>query len=155
MNDEYRGSEELDQPFRPIRLSHAADTVVTAIISRAEFQELCGSPIELSLMQALVALAEFEFDVLPQVKLARFRYDFGIARVGSEKLLALIECDGREFHSKPAQQANDQAKNALARQLKLPLFRFTGSQIFRDRFACAKSVFQFIVDQERRVAGLV
>ena len=155
MNDGYRGSEELDQPFRPIRLASAVDTVVTSIISRADFQNVCESPIELSLMVALVALAELEFDVLPQVKLARFRYDFGIARVGSEKLLALIECDGRDFHSTPAQLANDQSKNAVARQLNLPLFRFTGSQIFRDRFACAKSVFQFIVDQERRVAGLV
>lgn len=83
--------------------------------------------------------------LVPQYPLHRFRYDFGIVCGG--KLVAAIECDGQEFHSSEAAQANDRAKNVAAWQAGAEIFRFTGSMIFRRDTDCVALVEEFLKAQ--------
>jgi very-short-patch-repair endonuclease len=52
----------------------------------------------------------------------------------------MIECDGKEFHSTDEQIANDLAKDALAAKSGILLYRFSGSQIFRELDRCTQQV---------------
>jgi very-short-patch-repair endonuclease len=65
-----------------------------------------------------------------------------IKREGRSKPRAMIECDGKEFHSTDEQIANDRAKDALAAKSQIPLHRFSGSQIFRELDRCTQQVFK-------------
>lgn len=82
----------------------------------------CESPIEVMLGARLtVALDKIEESRLSlsfQYPLGRYRYDFAITR--EKKLIALIECDGKEFHSTEAQISNDRAKDKLAAETGVP-----------------------------------
>ena len=77
-----------------------------------------------------------------QCPLGRFLYDLYVKREGRPKPLVLIECDGKEFHSTDDQIANDRAKGALAVKSGIPLFRFSGSEIFRELDRCVVQVFK-------------
>jgi very-short-patch-repair endonuclease len=98
----------------------------------------CESPIEVMLGARLtVALRKIEgaqLSLSHQYPLRRYRYDFAIS--GEEKLIALIECDGKAFHSTEAQIANDRAKDKLAAEKGVPIFRFSGSEIFENEKEC-------------------
>lgn len=101
------------------------------------------SPIEVEfgarLINAIRLIDDPDFlRVTPQYKLGPYRYDFAIFR--EEKLVALIECDGREFHSTEEQLANDQAKNTFAAKQGARIFRFSGSDIYRDGNGCVREV---------------
>jgi len=101
------------------------------------------SPIETKIYPALLALAEPRgCYVLPQYKLKRFRYDFAICVLYSlpRRVVALVECDGKAFHQTPIQRRRDRRKDEIARQERLPLFRFSGSQINADPFKCVEQI---------------
>jgi hypothetical protein len=68
--------------------------------------------------------------------------DFAIKVAGVDPGLVFVECDGKEFHSSPAQIARDRLKDKLARDAGIALRRFTGSEINKRGDACA----YFIVD---------
>jgi very-short-patch-repair endonuclease len=107
----------------------------------------CESPIEVELgvqfLNALRAIGDDDFRLVPQRELGPYRYDFGITRQG--KLIGLIECDGKEFHSTDDQLANDRAKDKLAAETGVRMFRFSGSEIFRDSKACVREVLHTII----------
>ncbi len=109
--------------------------------------DVCESPIEVELgVQFLIAfraIGDDDFKLVPQQVLGSFRYDFAITRQG--KLIGLIECDGREFHSTTEQIANDRAKDKLAAQMGIRMFRFSGSDIWRDPKGCAREVLHTII----------
>jgi Protein of unknown function (DUF2726) len=73
--------------------------------------------------------------------LDHFRYDFAIFDRSGEKLLALIECDGAEFHHSPQQLKRDQEKDSAAKAAGIRLFRWSGKEIWRDAHACAEATF--------------
>ena len=99
----------------------------------------CESPIERLLAIFLVPHAErWGFKVIVQFKHDRFKYDFAIEKAG--KVVAVIECDGREFHSTPEQIARDVAKDLSAKQAGFSVFRFSGAAIYRDPSKCAEDV---------------
>lgn len=51
----------------------------------------------------------------------------------------VIECDGHEFHEKTKEQAGrDKRRDRDIQEFGYPVFRFTGSEIYSDPFACAK-----------------
>lgn len=109
--------------------------------------DVCESPIEIELgVQFLIAfraIGDDDFELVPQQVLGSFRYDFAITRQG--KLIGLIECDGKEFHSTTEQVANDRAKDKLAAQMGVRMFRFSGSDIWRDPKRCAREVLHTII----------
>jgi len=83
---------------------------------------------------ALRLIEDSRLSLSIQYPLGRYRYDFAITR--EEKLIALIECDGKEFHSTEAQIRNDRAKDKLAAEKGVPIFRFSGSEIFKNEKEC-------------------
>lgn len=99
----------------------------------------CESPIERRLAVFLVPYAEqWGFKVIPQFNHDQFRYDFAIEKDG--KVVAVVECDGIEFHSTPEQLARDVAKDLSARHAGFAVFRYSGSKIYADAKRCAEQV---------------
>jgi very-short-patch-repair endonuclease len=66
--------------------------------------------------------------VVPQYELGPFRYDFAIKN-DTGTVVAVVECDGRAFHSTAEQRQRDRAKDELARQHGLRMFRYSGRDI--------------------------
>lgn len=85
-----------------------------------------------------------------QVQVAGWRVDFVIHypvwRDGDYVLKRLIvECDGHDFHERTKDQAKrDRSRDRLAQYEGLPVFRFTGSEIWNDPQGCADEVLQFM-----------
>lgn len=58
----------------------------------------------------------------------------------------IVECDGHEFHAATKQQvARDRAKDRAATLAGRDYFRFTGSEIWRDPWGCAKQITDWAV----------
>jgi very-short-patch-repair endonuclease len=121
----YRESDEADAKSKFVDLSTAPSE--------------CESPIERRLAVFLVPYAEqWGFKVISQFKHDDFRYDFAIEK--DSEVIALIECDGREFHSTPEQLSRDVAKDLSARQARLVMFRYSGAEIYADAKGCAQNI---------------
>src|SRR5580698_1643887 len=109
---------------------------------RMTIADVCESPIEVDLgvmfLIAFRTIGDDDFQLVPQQVLRSFRYDFAVTHQG--KLIGLIECDGKEFHSTTEQIANDRAKDKLAAQIGVRMFRFSGSDIWRDPQGCVRQV---------------
>ncbi len=105
---------------------------------RARITPKCESPIEIDLGAALIQQSSDRYETVPQFRVGRYRFDFGL--VTGERLIALIECDGEEFHSTPQQIANDAAKDAAGAALGVPVFRFSGKEIYRTPQGCAAHI---------------
>lgn len=60
----------------------------------------------------------------------------------------IVECDGHDFHEKTKEQAaRDKRRDRTLQALGYKVFRFTGSEVYKDAIACAKEVFTgFIID---------
>ena len=136
----------------------------------------CESPIEVGFLRALMGLWLFDrrikFDALPvlpletewtarvflQHEVGDLRLDFAIhvtAQEGGRALSAWIavECDGHDFHEKTKEQvARDKARDRSITSQGYRIFRFSGSEIYRDNVLCAQQVVNFaaqIVDEWR------
>lgn len=138
-------SSEEDVPtgeFRPLAacLSDALDTLQIAWSLESD----CESPIEtdigVKITKAFRVVDDETLSLVSQFVLGPFRYDFAIVRTGRKKPIALIECDGKEFHSTSEQLANDREKDILAKTEEIFLFRFTGSEIFREPNLCVARI---------------
>lgn len=78
--------------------------------------------------------------IFPQAWIGDYRVDFlilhdrGIDGIGG----VIIECDGHEFHERTKEQAaRDKARDRNIQERGYKVLRFTGSEIWRDPFACA------------------
>lgn len=107
---------------------------------RRDLTKVCESPIEIDLGAALMMLAEGRYLIEPQHEAGGYRYDFSVRSLPTKKLLCLVECDGKEFHSTPGQKANDQAKDRLAESFGIRVVRLTGREIYRDPAKAAETV---------------
>jgi hypothetical protein len=89
--------------------------------------------------------------ISPQVEIAGWRVDFLIqvyadwsraeqpGPMGWNKLI--VECDGHEFHERTKEQAaRDRDRDRQAQLLGIEIFRFTGSELWRDPLGCADQV---------------
>lgn len=66
----------------------------------------------------------------------------------------VVECDGHEFHEKTkAQAARDKSRDRELLLRGIPCMRFTGSEIWKDPFACAYQVDRFFHDALMRFFG--
>lgn len=99
----------------------------------------CESPIEVQLGAELRVQAGQRFIIVPQFEFHRWRIDFAVVGPDME-VRAFIECDGAEFHSTPEQIANDRRKDKASGAAGIRMYRFTGSEIFRNARACAALV---------------
>lgn len=55
----------------------------------------------------------------------------------------IVECDGHDFHDRTKEQASrDRKKDRFLQSTGLPVFRYTGSDIWKDACACAHETMQ-------------
>jgi very-short-patch-repair endonuclease len=53
----------------------------------------------------------------------------------------IVECDGHDFHERTKEQARkDRSRDRGGQLAGIPVFRFTGSELWRDALACAEQV---------------
>ncbi len=98
---------------------------------------------------AVAADAGFGFKaiMIQQMAVGKYRADFGLAAATSvdRRLIVAVECDGHDFHNATkAQVARDKARDREFTERDIRLFRFSGSEIWRDAGACADQVVGFI-----------
>lgn len=128
------------------------------------------SPIEQLLFGSLLGEAMFEgFDVIiqgrsdglflghnnpeilkicPQYQIGSYRVDFYLEyRDLSIKttIKLIIECDGHDFHEKTKEQAQRDKKRDRKLQGIAPVFRFTGSEIYKSSDDCARQIIEFLM----------
>jgi very-short-patch-repair endonuclease len=66
----------------------------------------------------------------------------------------VIECDGHDFHERTKQQAQrDRARDRWMQANKIKVFRFTGSEIFRDVDICVDEVLKTLLEIPDGVSG--
>ncbi len=78
-------------------------------------------------------MAESVLYVLTQAPLGPYRVDFLVLlKVAGDVMRVAIECDGHDFHEKTKEQASrDKARDRFMQAEGIPVFRYTGSEIFR------------------------
>jgi very-short-patch-repair endonuclease len=138
---------------------------------------LCESPPELAMLYA-IALVAWEWtdgvlvrdqfgaggliatrgvflEVQPQAHIGNYRVDFLLTMalrdrgktVSSAQMV--VECDGHDFHDRTKEQASrDRARDRELQAVDLPIFRYTGSDVWRDVFAAA---YQAVEELARRM----
>lgn len=102
-------------------------------LAPADYEDLyLGSPASLS--EALLYQR--------QVQLEDWRVDFVFyVRGGRVWLPLIVECDGHDFHERTKEQAaKDRGRDRSAQMTGYEIFRFTGSEIWRDPMKCARQV---------------
>lgn len=85
--------------------------------------------------------------ICPQYPVGAYRLDFAVFVMGFDHSIArlAVECDGHDFHEKTKQQAAKDKKRD--RDLMLAgwrVFRFTGSEIYKDVGNCISYLDQFL-----------
>lgn len=153
-----------DEYFRERVKAHAESRADNIGSDWEAVKTLCQSPIEVRLLAAMMnspylldghsyvrvftpqSLADYretETLIVPQLKVGRFRVDFGVAwyREGAGLVSVAVECDGHEFHEKTKEQAQrDKSRDRELLAAGWPVMRFTGSEIFQSAEDCAESV---------------
>lgn len=81
--------------------------------------------------------------VFPHVRIGRYTVDFLFLYLGPGGRFdgIVVECDGHEFHDRtPQQAARDKSRDRDLQVAGYKVLRFTGSEIWKDAFACADTV---------------
>jgi very-short-patch-repair endonuclease len=99
--------------------------------------------------------------VFPQVPFGPYVLDFvlgcssrSLISVGSIVSVA-VECDGHDFHERTKEQAaHDRARDREVQSRGLPVFRFTGSELYRNPNACADQALSFVLDRHRAMLAV-
>ncbi len=109
------------------------------------------SPIEQILWLSLVfGMKDMHgFYPFPQkeFELNRKKYiaDIAIEIPGTQEYVCIVECDGHEFHERTKEQAKkDRSRDRAFQAAGIPVFRFTGSEIYADPQECAREVTNFL-----------
>lgn len=135
----------------------------------------CESPIEKIMLYALIVAgnelsqrcvangyafggSESAYSTLsiePQATIGKYRVVFLVIQIERSlddfnKIIAqpamVVECDGHRFHEKTKEQARrDRKKDRAIQSLGLRIYRYTGSDIWADVFACAHEVVNTLV----------
>lgn len=132
-----------------------------------EMGRKCGSPIEAMFGVAFVILvdtmavnmivqdgdgeevdpSDFEFSLVRQKPIGKFTSDFLIGwTYKDERPKIVIECDGHQFHEKTKEQAaHDKSRDRWMQSQGYLVFRFTGSEIYKNAFGCAFEVYEALL----------
>ncbi|MCU1286378.1 MAG: hypothetical protein JWO13_2728 [Acidobacteriales bacterium] len=94
----------------------------------------------------------------PQARLGKHRVDLLIIYRDSPdsnwERAVIVECDGHDFHERTSEQAgSDKKRDRNLQALGYPVFRFTGSEIWKDMFGCASEVLTALMDPKRPPAS--
>jgi very-short-patch-repair endonuclease len=84
-----------------------------------------------------------------QVQVLDWPVDFLITVEGEDGVLrtAVVECDGHDFHERTKEQARrDRSRDRRLQQAGHRVFRFTGSEIYRDPLGCATEIIRWATD---------
>ncbi len=134
-------------------------SVISEIESPIE-QLLCGSLLSESLLQCHGVLLQGNNDgiflgndgpdkiiICLQYHIDKYRVDFYIEYcdlyLKTTKGL-IVECDGHEFHEKNKEQTAKDKKRDRTLQHKCPVFRFTGSEIYKAPYDCVAQIFNYL-----------
>lgn len=169
-----RAAEEFDNSFgyHECHVDEIHGSMEPLESAQAQFlsacSTLCQSPIEQLLLSNLVwvwsAAARppgvivtagdvrthpSKITIVPQHRLLGCRVDFAVlfnAKNGAG--LVAVECDGHDFHERTKEQAaRDRSRDRTFLLAGIPLLRFTGSEIWRDPYACARQISSLIEDR--------
>jgi len=104
---------------------------------QSEFEERCSD-------WWLAISGDHTLFIETQAQLENWRVDFLITTLnlwnGKPRQL-IVECDGHEFHERTKRQAaRDRARDRKFQGLGYTVFRFTGSEIWRDPCLCAEQI---------------
>lgn len=102
--------------------------------------------------------------IFPQHNLGDYRVDFLIRATGTQirsrpdgggwdehriEKSMIVECDGHDFHEKTKEQAQrDKERDRFLQGLGHSVFRYTGSELFRDSFHCATEAYRYLLGKE-------
>lgn len=154
-----RGDESDAGPESFISIGSVFPDILARLKIGYDIGDLCDSPIEIQLGIAIVRLFDQNrvglsyqeqplpltkgLYFVPQFSWSYYRSDWAIvdSRIGAA---LLVECDGKAFHSSPAQIAHDAKKDAAALAAGFQTVRFTGSQILHDAAGCAAMVYGMV-----------
>lgn len=114
-----------------------------------EFLEVLGSvgdgltPIELLMYLGIISSIRDGYmgiETNLQHKIGDYRVDF-MLRSEWLDLSIVIECDGHDFHEKTKEQAaRDKKRDRYLQSMGFKVFRFSGSEIWKDPFTCAQEI---------------
>ena len=110
----------------------------------AERVELANSRFEELRGMRLPELSHLKIQCVPQCEVAGYRVDFLLAAAranGEPPFLLAVECDGHDFHEKTKKQAaRDKKRDRQLNDVGVVVYRFTGSELWRDAGQCARDV---------------
>jgi very-short-patch-repair endonuclease len=134
----------------------------------------CQSPLERQLAEAFASVMRFDWrkpedhhwevgrwpgwflTLLAQPQYDRFRADFGICtwvhpEDGVPPFIVFVEVDGHDFHQRTKEQAQyDKSRDRFMTATEAKVFRFTGSEIYRDPEACALEVLEYVLKVQQQ-----
>jgi very-short-patch-repair endonuclease len=105
----------------------------------------CQSPIERELFVAIALDLHdlgLQFWLNSQVRFGAYTADIVLGvPLKAMSPVVVIECDGHDFHERTKEQArHDRRRDRWMQGQGVAVFRFTGSEIFRNPEACATEV---------------
>lgn len=92
------------------------------------------TPIERRLYNALL---KHGLKPIPQYSILGYRLDFALF---SNDIKLDVECDGKDYHSKPWQKTHDKKRTQMLNRHGWKVIRFTGSQINKNPDRCVQSI---------------
>jgi very-short-patch-repair endonuclease len=76
---------------------------------------------------------------------AQVRAEIGMFLSGEGWKKLVVECDGHDFHERTKlQAARDRARDRRSQHDGIPVFRFTGSELWADAWGRAREVIEFV-----------
>lgn len=150
-----------------VAASLEAETICASKEAIKVLSDVCESPIEIMLGTAFMMIGglvtcvkqnnsvhfirvkrhnDVETDdclitVVPQFRWREYRIDFAMIVGRDHRMTVFIECDGHDFHERTKSQAErDRRKDREIQAAGIPIFRFTGSEIYRNPAGCVRSI---------------
>lgn len=91
----------------------------------------------------------FDFWIERQAFLLDWPVDFVIWLTSMPDKNLVVECDGHEFHERTPEQAKrDRERDRRLQRAGYHVFRFTGSEIWRDAHKCAQEAIDWLMEQD-------
>lgn len=82
--------------------------------------------------------------IRPQAVIGDVRVDFLLHSLFNDHRRLIVECDGHDFHERTKEQAaRDRARDRTLVLDGYQVFRFTGSELWRDPMRCASQVLEW------------
>lgn len=133
---------------RPDEIIDATESPIEALLYKAI---LMAGMLQATFLNVRSRETESVFDLsmLTQQSVEGYRVDFMfLAKTVKGRIGRLaVECDGHAYHERTKEQAaKDRARDRRLQELGFTVYRFTGSEIYRDAFKCARQICNWAED---------